>query len=110
MTKSRDKIFDLERDIDQAAEIELLKNEQLIGLRDKTREMLRNLSDLRSEITATRRAQIDMRRSMQQEVNSTQLAIIQQIEEYDQECVFASVRKKWSQICLFSYGKIFDIF
>ena len=61
-----------------------MKNEQLISLRDMTREMLRNLSDLRSEITSTRRAQIDMRRSMQQEVNTIQTSIIQQLEEYDQ--------------------------
>ena len=70
--------------MDHAGEVELMKNEQLISLRDMTREMLRNLSDLRSEITSTRRAQIDMRRSMQQEVNTIQTSIIQQLEEYDQ--------------------------
>ena len=84
LIKSRDRIYDLERDVDHAGEVELMKNEQLINLRDMTREMLRNLSDLRSEITSTRRAQIDMRRSMQQEVNTIQTSIIQQLEEYDQ--------------------------
>ena len=84
LVKSRDRIYDLERDVDHAGEVELMKNEQLINLRDMTREMLRNLSDLRSEITSTRRAQIDMRRSMQQEVNTIQTLIIQQLEEYDQ--------------------------
>ena len=77
LSKSMDKIYDLEQDIDQATEAEMVKNEQLIYLRDIARETMRNLSDLRSEITSARRAQIDMRRFMQQEVQIVQNQIIQ---------------------------------
>ena len=76
LSKSMDKIYDLEQDIDQATEAEMVKNEQLIYLRDIARETMRNLSDLRSEITSARRAQIDMRRFMQQEVQIVQNQII----------------------------------
>ena len=48
-----------------------------------TREMLGNLSDLRSEITSTRRAQIDMRRSMQVQVQTVQNQIINSLEEFE---------------------------
>lgn len=67
-TKCLDRIYDLEKELDRANQQILIKNEQLICIREAASVMFSQFSDLRSEITSARRAQIDMRRSMQNEV------------------------------------------
>jgi hypothetical protein len=46
----------------------MVKDEQLIKMRESAENIYGHFSELRAEITSARRAQIDMRRSMQNEV------------------------------------------
>jgi len=81
---SRKHIFlTLEKELDKSNQQILVKNEQLIGIREAASQIFGQFSELRAEITSARRAQIDMRRSMQNEVQSVQTNIITMLEDYE---------------------------
>ena len=52
LIKSRDRIYDLERDVDQAGEVELLKNEQLTRVNFWTATPLKIALDLNISLVA----------------------------------------------------------
>ena len=82
-TKCLDRIYDLEKELDRANQQVLIKNEQLIGVREAAGRIFAQFSELRSEITSARRAQIDMRRGMQNEVQIVQAHLVALLEDYE---------------------------
>ena len=54
LIKSRDRIYDLERDVDQAGEVELLKNEQLTRVNFWTATPLKIALDLKHILRYTK--------------------------------------------------------
>ena len=59
------------------------KKNQIINIKQVSAAVFAQFNSLRSEISSARRAQIDMRRTMQNELQQVQGSIVMMIEEYE---------------------------
>ena len=59
------------------------KQNQIINVKQVSAAVFAQFNSLRSEISSARRAQIDMRRTMQNELQQVQASIITMIEDYE---------------------------
>ena len=71
------------------------KQNQIINVKQVSAAVFAQFNSLRSEISSARRAQIDMRRTMQNELQQVQANIITMIEDYEVTQVDQSLTFFW---------------